>query len=63
MSLYLTKYIMYTIEKVYHIIYLKTNILSVFMPFNNIGFDKSVSESITYDNNIVSGKFIVIIAT
>ena len=54
---------MYTIEKVYHIIYLNTNILTVFMTFNNISVDKSVSESITYDNNIVSGKFITIIAT
>ena len=34
------------------------------MPFNNKGVDKSASESITEDNNIniVSGKFITIIA-
>ena len=54
---------MYTIEKVDHVIYYKTNILTIFIPFNNIGIDKSVSESITDNNNIVSGKFITIIAT
>ena len=54
---------MYTLEKVDHIIYYKTNILTIFISFNNIGVDKSVSESITDDNNIVRGTFIIIIAT
>ena len=65
MSLCLTKYIIhYTFENVDHIIYFKVIILTVFMPFNNKGVDKSTSEFITEVNNIniVSGTFITIIA-